>query len=523
MAISKKGLDDYWARKMRRSSKVKQLTDEELDRKLEVRGIVTHTEMRFAQKVCFLLAWEYPRYLIFLGMGGGKTKVSLDLFSNRKLFGELDRLLVLVPNVVNLGAWGDEVARHAPELSFQMLDGAGADARWSQVEGGADVVVMTFQGFSMLCSQKQKNDRTKKNEMKPHDPSIRRMASNFGMVVLDESTTIKSKDSLAFKCINKLGKSIKYIYALTGTPFDKDPRDLWSQFFAIDRGETLGETIGLYRAAFFREESNYWGGVDYIFRRQLKHKLARRIENRSVRFSEAECQDLPPSVGGIGGQLMKVSVELPKAQIPFYQKQKTEYREAGKKMQLTPSYMKMRTICSGWLGATDESGERMELEFPQCASIDAVIELLHEIPENEPVIVVCWYQITCGLLMKRLKKEKVPALLINGKTPKGQKLKNMQEFQGGKKRVLVATTAISKGVNLQDVCRYMIFLESPDSQIERSQIERRILRERKSKDGKSCYFYDIVTRVVGEPSVNDSILESLTTGKNLHDCVVDKA
>lgn len=514
--ISQRGIKEFLARPMRDSSTAKRLAAAKLDRMIAKQGLEFVTEPRHAQKVCMLLGWRYPRYLFLLGMGAGKSKLSLDLFRNRRRTGEAKRLLVFVPNVVNLGAWEIEVAKHAPDLTVASLDQHGDAARWATVESEADVVVGTYAGLAKLVCRKAENAKGQ-NKMKPHPPSMKRLQKEFSMMVLDECTAIKNPASLWFRIIRALRKGIKFSYGLTGTPFDKDPADLWSQFFVVDKGYTLGETLGLYRAAFFRQERGYFGGTEYEFRRKMKHQLARRLANCSVRYSEEECQDLPPAVGGLGGDLMMVPVPLPKEQRPYYDKLVTELHEGRRSLTLVEAaYTRMRMITSGWLGAKTETGERVEVTFRQNPKFDAVLDLLERIPEKEKVIVVCWFQTTCRMMMEALRKANVSAMLCYGPTPKAQKKMVATRFAEGKKRVLVASTAISKGVNLQAAARFMIFVESPDSTIERKQLEARIRREGGIKGTR--YYYDIVV----QDSVDERILESLTEGRKLHDVLVDR-
>jgi len=57
---------------------------------------------------------------------------------------------------------------------------------------------------------------------------------------------------------------------MAGIPVGRDPQVLWAQFNYCDHGETLGETLGIFRAAFFRAETNYWSGFpNYIFEKSL--------------------------------------------------------------------------------------------------------------------------------------------------------------------------------------------------------------------------------------------------------------
>lgn len=524
--IAASAIEEFLDRPMRDSRVAKRLPEKKLDAMIARVGLDFYTEPRRAQKVCALLGWKHPSYLFLLGCGGGKTKISVDQFRNRRRVGDVDRMLVLVPNVVNLGEWQEEVRKHSDDVSVVALDVPGSKARWAILEDeSVDVVVATYAGFGKLVTkvvEKTKGGR-KKRKQEWQAKALDRIAELFGMLILDECTAAKNRDSLWFRILRRLRKDIEFCYGLTGTPFDKEPDDLWSQFYLVDFGYTLGETYGLFRETFFREESGYFGST-WTFRKRMWKQLSRRLANASVRFSEEECQDLPPSVGGISGDPMVVPVELPKAQRPYYEASFAEYRDAQGNLALCDAaYHRLRMVCSGWIGAKTEDGEKVELVFPSNPVFDAVADLLARNPD-EKVVVVCYYQTTVRLLVEYLRKKKITdPLVINGTTTAKAKERAKEEFKDpAGRRVLIGSTAISKGVNFQGVCRRMIFVESPDSQIERTQIERRILRERAEDNDLPCYFWDIAMRGRGEPLVAEKILQSVSTGRNLHDILIDR-
>jgi hypothetical protein len=55
--------------------------------------------------------------------------------------------------------------------------------------------------------------------------------------------------AISFEC--------QYGIGLSGTPFGKEVEDIWSQFYLIDFGETLGTTKGLFLEAFFNSQKNF--------------------------------------------------------------------------------------------------------------------------------------------------------------------------------------------------------------------------------------------------------------------------
>ena len=512
MVLSRKAVADFLARPLRDSDKAKRFSERALDAKIRKLGLETHTSPRLAQKVCLLLGWKYPRYQMLLGLGGGKTKVALDLFVNHKIRDQAERLLVLVPNTVNLGEWENEARKHAPDCSVCAIDVVGTENRRNDVLGDADIIVVTFNSALRLCSKKA----TKGKKAWTLDKSkVREIGRAFGMLVVDESTEIKNHSSLYFRMVRALLKHITYYNGLTGLPFNT-PEDLWSQFYVVDGGHALGETLGMYRAVFYRKEQGHWAPV-WTFQHKKKHDLARRLRHCSVRFKESECQDLPDAVGGLAGDnFMLLPSTLPKEQKPYYDalSKQLESIEYGHVTAIKNSYTRMRMVTSGWLGAVDSDGERVEFRFKKNPKLDAVLAKLGELDPDEKVIVVHWFNTSGDIVSDRLGQEH---LRVYGKTPIKKKRKVLDQFRDPKgPRILLASTAISKGVNLQAAARYMIFFESPDSPIERNQMEGRTRREGGLPGSR--YYYDAACM----DTKDVAILDALRSGQRLLDVIVDE-
>lgn len=60
------------------------------------------------------------------------------------------------------------------------------------------------------------------------------LLSNEVMLVVDESTRIKTPSAKRTKLITKFGKNVKYRRILTGTPITKNVTDVYAQFKFLD-------------------------------------------------------------------------------------------------------------------------------------------------------------------------------------------------------------------------------------------------------------------------------------------------
>lgn len=94
------------------------------------------------QDLAFIL--EQPRVLNFSDAGTGKTRTSIEAVKARKGEG---RTLVLCPKSIMGPAWGEDIAKFAPELSYSL---AYAENRAEAFNARTDVVIMNHDGLLWL-------------------------------------------------------------------------------------------------------------------------------------------------------------------------------------------------------------------------------------------------------------------------------------------------------------------------------------------------------------------------------------
>ena len=110
---------------------------------------------------------------------------------------------------------------------------------------------------------------------------------SVGGVLVHNSTAIKSADSLYFRMCRKIANHARFRYCLTGTPFGTDPQDLWSQYYVLDGGESLGESLGLLREACFSGSQGYFGGTEWTLKKSSKPDIRRFLDHSTLRYEES--------------------------------------------------------------------------------------------------------------------------------------------------------------------------------------------------------------------------------------------
>ena len=119
------------------------------------------------------------------------------------------------------------------------------------------------------------------------------------MMIVDESTTIKTHTAKRTKNLIKITKDIGYKRILTGTPVTKSPLDIYTQFAFLDP-KILGQTnYYAFRARYAKIVNRPTSGgrnFPLITGYQRLEELEEKIYTHAFRVKKEECTDLPEKI-----------------------------------------------------------------------------------------------------------------------------------------------------------------------------------------------------------------------------------
>ena len=520
MPIAKSAVKAFMNRKLKDYGKVKKMSESRLDKelaKIDPMPVFDTPPMKH-QKAAFLCGWYEPRFLWYMDMGLGKTFTALNMIRQRKRAGLPHRALVVVPRLLHCGTWQDEIATHTPELKSITLDEN--TTRWDALRNSDfDVCIINIAGLVSMLSELQTARKKKKQskERRLKNSLIKEVVDKVDGIIIDEIQKAGNHTSLQFKATDKISSVSDFCYGMTGTPFGRHPQKLWSEFYVVDRGETLGKTLTLFRQAFYNRVKNAYGFFEWKFLKTKHRYLARMIRHKSIRYKDTECQDLPQKV------YRKVLVEFPHEAVSYYQMIQDELKEQkGKNYEVTKnSFLRMRQITAGFLSIKENVGEdvdrdpeKIQIEFPEKPKVDAVVSTLETVQNTSKVVIFHEYTLSGRFICEALEKEGYNYEWVYGQSK--DPIQQVKRFQTDPEcKVLVINNAMgAESLNLQ-VANYMFFFESPVPPDVRNQAEKRI--QRKGQRKEHCFYYDFVTK----DSVDEKILSFIAEGEDLMNKLID--
>src|SRR5579859_2162810 len=227
-----------------------------------------------------------PFYGLFDEMGAGKSKQVIDaaciLFEEKAI----DTVLVVAPASVR-GVWLNpefgELVKHA-WASSRASEYHSKGLRQSSIFGGPylddeEPLQWVVTNYEYIRSEK----------------NLKRLqallADRKFMMVLDESSFIKSRQAKQTKACLSLAKQAARRVILNGTPITNSPVDLWSQL------NFLSPTILPFRNFYaFRATYAVMGGWQgkQIVKWQNLDELQKQVAPYVIRREKKDCLDLPP-------------------------------------------------------------------------------------------------------------------------------------------------------------------------------------------------------------------------------------
>lgn len=197
---------------------------------------MTELQLDDYQEVALAHLRRNPRAALWMDMGLGKTAVVLTAITPDHL-----PMLVSAPKRVAAEVWPVEVKKWRPDLRVVHVVGNPA-RRKELLSWPADIYVIGRDNLRDLAN-------------------ARRQPQPWRSYVIDESSGVKTKRSVRWRCSRKISRGLPYVWELTGTPSPNGLLDVWAQVALLDDGERLGATLGEFRAEHFTPGMRLENGV----------------------------------------------------------------------------------------------------------------------------------------------------------------------------------------------------------------------------------------------------------------------
>ncbi len=355
---------------------------------------------------------------ILNGMGTGKTGAALWAADYMKQRGHIKRVLIVCPLSV-IGVWIDEAFSVLPHVTIEQAIGK-KERRLEVIHGHADICVINFDGLSTFYHEERhpKTNRLLKRWSEIEDV--------FDLIIVDEAAAYRNGTTNRYKALKQVNKPNTKLWLMGATPTPNSPTDAWAQIKLVSPNN-VPTSFKTFRDMVMIPAGPYkfvpkGGSAEQVFKLMVP----------SVRFTKAECLDLPPITYNnrpcdLTPEQVKVFSDI-RQKMKFEREEQPEISAANAAVKV----IKLQQVCTGVV--KDDRGEPVYLDCaPRLALLDELIEQC-----SEKVIVFAPFIFAMDMIQAHLSKSYTCAL-VNGGTPKAERDSIFRAFQREKDpKVLIA-------------------------------------------------------------------------------------
>lgn len=393
------------------------------------------------QEKAFYAAKDKHAFAYFMEQGTGKTYTTLCDIAWQYQNGIIDFVLIFAPNGVHSQWVSQQIPEHLPDWvpRHTLTYRAGMKPKdlkeFFEVKDKLHILSMNIESQSHKSGNEVAMAALRYAE-KP-------------MIVVDESTRIKTPGSKRTKAVIKLGQFAKVRRILTGSPVTNGVEDLYSQLKFLDP-----DILGYSSFYTFRNHFCIMGGwqnkqiVDY----QNMEELKTLLKPWSFRITKEDALDLPERTFGVR------HVDLSKEQKALYHKMKEELfveLDSGHIVEgalAVTKLMRLQQILCGHL--PDDKGEVHSIPDNRIKAVEEIVEEC-----QNPVIIWARFRHSLAALEKALKKYN--PVRYDGSVKPVERDENVRKFQSGESFVFIGQPQ-SAGTGLNLMAASNVIWHSPD-------------------------------------------------------------
>ncbi len=398
-------------------------------------------------------------------MGLGKTVQTLAyllyaIAQQKKSKKKKKPILVVAPTSV-VTNWWFEAKRFTPTLKVLLLQGPERRHSFSLIDD-SDIVITSY---ALL--------RLDRYDLQKHQ---------FGYLILDEAQMIKNHQAATTIAAKSLKADRRL--ALTGTPTENRPMELWSIIDFLMPGY-LG-SADFFRSYFERPILEGGAGVDVasLLRSRTRPFLLRRTK------AEVE-KDLPPKIESV------LHVEMEESQRDLYNQIVNEVRPkvlqavqekgvAGASVSILAALLRLRQICNH----PNSIESLRSVAGYESGKFNCLKDLLDEaLAEGRKVLVFCQFKDMLALMKEHLDHAGVNYLYLDGATKERQPLIDKFNSDDNVRLFLISLKAGGLGLNLTAADMVVIYDPWWNPAVENQAIDR----AHRIGQKKTVHVYRLVT------------------------------
>jgi len=382
---------------------------------------------------------EHKDSMLWLGMGLGKTIVTLTNIAEKLASGQVKKVLIFGPVRVITSVWETEARKweHTKHLRFSLIHGT-PTKRSRAMFAQADIHLCNYENMNWFAEQLL------------HYYVDQGKPLPYQMVVYDEVSKVKNSTSMRIAGgyrdkedgngnpyrvkqhgWRKLIGMFRYRVGLTGTPASNGYQDLHGQFLAVDGGARLGEYVTHFKNSYFQSDYMGWGSEVTPLGKEC---IEKKISDITIKMDSKDYLDMPDV------KTTNMMVDIPTKARKAYDEMEANMFAAldnGTELEVFSKSAVSNKCLQFCNGSPYLHAETTEYEKLHDAKLNALEEVLEE-AAGQPVLCSYTFKSDAERIMKKFKKYRPVNLTAEKASTTGNIIK---KWNTGKIKLLVGHPA----------------------------------------------------------------------------------
>lgn len=339
----------------------------------------------------------HRRAFVFNDPGTAKTISSLWAADYLMTRGEVRRCLIVCPLSIMQSAWMGDIVNSVMHRSCIIAHHTKASRRAEMIRGDYEFVIINYDGIRLVADDILEDGR-------------------FDLVIVDEANCYANPSTGRWKALARILAPHTFLWMMTGTPAAQSPVN------AYGMAKLVNPTgVPKYANAWRDKVMNKISTFKWIPKHDARDKVFEVLQP-AIRFSKAECLDLPP--------VLKTTREVPMTaqQVKYYDKIKNDMLviAAGQTISAVNKAAVVNKLLQVSAGAVySEDGE--VVEFDATPRMNLLLEILAE--TSRKVLIFAMFRSSIDTIHTFLTKHHVTVGVIHGGVPASKRGDIINAFQ----------------------------------------------------------------------------------------------
>ena len=334
---------------------------------------------------------------VFASGNTAKTLSALWAADYLMRLGEVRRVLVVCPLSIMQTAWMADIGRSIIHRTAIVCHHNDSERRKEMIRKDYEIVILNYDGIPLVADDIIKDGR-------------------FDLIIADEATALKTATTRRWKYFAKLLRPDMFLWLMTGTPAAQSPLDAYGLAKLVNPNGV---------PKFFTAWRDLTMNKITTFKWLPKHnatELVHKVMQPAIRFTKAECLDLPPVLTETR------HVDMTPQQTKYYKilKEQAIIQAAGEEISAPTKAQLVGKLLQISCGAA-YSENHETVQFDCSSRMRELVDILEQ--TDRKVLIFALFRSSIEYIVAHLQKEGYDVGEIHGGINQNQRSKVIDRFQ----------------------------------------------------------------------------------------------